>query len=90
MRDDINEILDKVPRQASVSTTGRMRDAIIEALEVFPDAESAGDAIRRAAIHWHQNREANSKRSQLEAIRGDTLQMLGRLARIEEEILEIK
>lgn len=90
MRDDISEILSKAPRQASVSTTGKMREAIEAALEVFPDAETAGDAIRRAVIHWLQNRESNSKRGQLQAIRNDTLMILGRLARLEEEIAEIK
>lgn len=90
MRDDINELLEKVPRQTSVSTTGKAREAITEALNAFPDAESAGDAIKRALLHWYHNREQNSKRGQLENMNNSLLLVLGRLARIEEELAEIK
>lgn len=90
MRDDISEILEKAPRQTSVSTTGKMREAITEALDTFPSAESAGDAIKQALLHWYHNREQNSKRSQLESMNKNLLMVLGRLARIEEELAEIK
>lgn len=52
-------------RQISVSKSGMMADVVEEAKRVFDDADTEGDALRRALIDWFRNRQANSKRASL-------------------------
>lgn len=52
-------------RQISVSKSGMMAEVLDEAKRVFDDADTEGDVIRRLAIDWYRNRQANSKRASL-------------------------
>ena len=84
MRTDISEILAKLHKQTSVSVVGPMLPALVEALEAFPDASTASEALKRALLHWYHGRQENSKRGALLKIEANTEQILERLAELDE------
>jgi hypothetical protein len=90
MRDDLEALIAKSPKQASVSTQGTMQKVLRSALEAFEDADTPGQAFRRALLNWHYSREENSKRKALDAILADTDEIKSRIERMEVELAELK
>jgi hypothetical protein len=90
MRDDLEEILEKAPKQASVSTQGNIRKVLVEALKTFPDAQNVGQAYHRALWHWYHARQENSKWGGLSRLEENDKEILGRLAALESEIQSLR
>lgn len=64
-REDLGEILAKTGKQVSITTTGPMRQVLIHALNVFEDANTPGEALRRALSNWFHAQKRDSKRGAL-------------------------
>lgn len=90
MRGDLEEIIANAPKQASISTQGTMQKVLRAALEAFEDADTPGQAYRRALLNWLYSREKNSKRGALDAILADTDEIKERIERMESELAELK
>lgn len=75
-REDLDEILAKTGKQVSITTTGPMRQVLVHALNVFEDAHTPGEALRRALSNWHHNQKRDSKRGALQRLEESNGQLL--------------
>lgn len=90
IREDLQEILDKTAKQASVSTQGPMRAVLIECLTVFDDTYSASAAYTRALHDWSRNRKTDSKRGALREIKADTGEIRIDVGSLLSEVVELR